>query len=105
MRNIKYSNESHVIHSGFSLMLRFKLKERVAAREFKEGRRISLSEVADTTGIGRITLSRMLNRGTNVRSDTLDRLCAYFDCKIEDLVEYVPDDAASRPGVAEQERG
>lgn len=72
-------------------MLRFKLKERIAAKEFKEGRRISLSEVAETTGIGRITLSRMLNRGTNVRSDTLDRLCAYFDCRIEDLVEYIQD--------------
>ena len=72
-------------------MLRFKLKERIAAKEFKEGRRISLSEVAETTGIGRITLSRMLNRGTNVRSDTLDRLCAYFDCRIEELVEYIDD--------------
>ena len=86
-------------------MLRFKLKERIAAKEFKEGRRISLSEVAETTGIGRITLSRMLNRGTNVRSDTLDRLCAYFDCRIEDLVEYVPDDAAAQPGTTTQQRG
>lgn len=86
-------------------MLRFKLKERIARKEFEEGRRISLSEVADTTGIGRITLSRMLNRGTNVRSDTLDRLCAYFACRIEDLVEYVPDDAAAHPGRAEQQRG
>ena len=86
-------------------MLRFKLKDRIAGKEFKEGRRISLSEVADTTGIGRITLSRMLNRGTNVRSDTLDRLCAYFDCRIEDLVEYVPDDAAAQPGTTTQQRG
>lgn len=86
-------------------MLRFKLKERIADKEFKEGRRISLSEVADTTGIGRITLSRMLNRGTNVRSDTLDRLCAYFDCRIEDLVEYVPDDATAQPGTTTQQRG
>ncbi len=85
-------------------MLRFKLKERIAAREFDEGRRISLSEVAESTGIGRITLSRMLNRGTNVRSDTLDRLCAYFDCAIGDLVEYLPDEsAAHRP--APQPRG
>ena len=105
MRNIKYSNESHVIHSGFSLMLRFKLKERIAAKEFKEGRRISLSEVAETTGFGRITLSRMLNRGTNVRSDTLDRLCAYFDCRIEDLVEYVPNGVAAQPDPAQQPRG
>ena len=94
-----------MIHNGFSLMLKFKLRERIAAKEFKEGRRISLSEVADTTGIGRITLSRMLNRGTNMRSDTLERLCAYFDCRIEDLVEYVPDDVAPDPGAAKQQRG
>jgi DNA-binding Xre family transcriptional regulator len=72
-------------------MLRFKLKERIADKEFKERRRISLVEVAETTGIGRITLSRMLNRGTNVRSDTLEKLCAYFGCRIEELVEYIPD--------------
>jgi len=72
-------------------MLRFKLKERIADKEFKEGRRISLTEVAESTGIGRITLSRMLNRGTNVRTDTLDRLCDYFNCRIEELVEYIPE--------------
>ena len=72
-------------------MLRFKLKERIADKEFREGRRVTLIEISKDTGIGRITLSRMLNRGTNVRSDTLDRLCAYFDCAIGDLVEYVPE--------------
>ncbi len=85
-------------------MLRFKLKERIADKEFKGGRRISLTEVAEVTSIGRITLSRMLNRGANVRSDTLDRLCAYFDCRIEDLVEYVPDSAVSHSELAKQSR-
>ena len=80
-----------MIQQGFSLMLRFKLKERIADKEFREKRRVSLIEVAESTGIGRITLSRMLNRGTNVRSDTLDKLCTYFDCRIEDLVEHIPD--------------
>jgi len=72
-------------------MIRFKLKERIADKEFREKRRISLIEIAETTGIGRITLSRMLNRGTNVRSDTLDRLCNYFGCRIEELVEHITD--------------
>lgn len=72
-------------------MLRFKLKERIADKEFKEGRRVSLIEIAEATGIGRITLSRMLNRGTHVRSDTLDRLCSYFGCRIEELVEHIPE--------------
>ena len=71
-------------------MLRFKLKERIADKEFAEKRRVSLIEIAEATGIGRITLSRMLNHGSNVRSDTLDRLCSYFGCRIEELVEYIP---------------
>lgn len=74
-------------------MLRFKLKERIALKEFQLGRRVTLLEIASDTGIGRITLSRMLNRGANVRSDTIDRLCKYFGCKVEDLVEYVDDGA------------
>lgn len=76
-------------------MLRFKLKERIADKEFRESRRIPLIEVANETGIGRITLSRMLNRGTHVRSDTLDRLCTYFGCRIEELVEHLPDAPSS----------
>ena len=77
-------------------MLRFKLKERMADREFRERRRITLIEVAEATGIGRITLSRMLNHSGNVRSDTLDRLCTYFGCRIEDLVEFLPDEASAK---------
>ena len=72
-------------------MLRFKLKERIADKEFAEKRRVSLIEIAEATGIGRITLSRMLNHGSHVRSDTLDRLCNYFGCGIEELVEHIPD--------------
>ena len=75
-------------------MLRFKLKERIADKEFAEKRRVSLIEIAEATGIGRITLSRMLNLGSNVRSDTLDRLCSYFGCRIEELVEHHPDPVA-----------
>jgi len=73
-------------------MLRFKLKERIADKEFGERRRITIQEVAEATGITRNTLSKMLNQhGISVRSENLDRLCAYFDCKIEQLVEYLPD--------------
>lgn len=72
-------------------MLRFKLKEVIARREFALGRRITIGEVAQATGIHRMTLSRMINqRGYNTGTDNLDRLCAYFKCGIADLVEYVP---------------
>jgi putative transcriptional regulator len=84
------------------VMLRFKLKERIADKEFRENRRIPLIEVATETGIGRITLSRMLNRGTHVRSDTIDRLCTYFSCRIEELVEHLPDAAPERSASKKQ---
>jgi putative transcriptional regulator len=78
-------------------MLRYKLKERIAAREFAERRRIPIIEIAEATGITRNTLSKMLNSfGVGVRSENLDRLCAYFGCRIEDLVEYVPDGEAKK---------
>jgi putative transcriptional regulator len=73
-------------------MLRFKLAERIADKEFRERRRITALEIAEATGINRMTLSKLMNKhGANVQTDSLDRLCAYFGCGIEDLVEYFPD--------------
>lgn len=82
-------------------MLRYKLKERIADKEFRERRRITIQEVAQSTGITRNTLSKMLNQhGASVRSENLDRLCAYFDCRIEELVEYVPERVVSSGAAA-----
>ncbi|HEB86327.1 MAG TPA: XRE family transcriptional regulator [Gammaproteobacteria bacterium] len=73
-------------------MLRFKIKEMIARKEFDEGRRITIAEVAKAAGIHRMTLSKLINqKGYNAGTDTLDRLCGYFQCKIEELVEHIPD--------------
>ncbi len=73
-------------------MLRFRLNELIADKEFKERRRVTVQEVADAAGISRTTLSKVLNQhGTSMRSENLDRLCSYFQCRIEDLVEHIPD--------------
>ncbi len=79
-------------------MIRFKLKEQMAEKEFQEDRRITLLEVAEATGIGRITLSRMLKPGAVVRTDTLDSLCAYFGCRLEDLAEFIAVNAKNSTG-------
>lgn len=63
----------------------------ISNKEFADGRRITIGEVAEATSIHRMTLSKMINhRGYNTGTENFDRLCEYFDCKIEDLVEYVP---------------
>lgn len=73
-------------------MIRFKIQEMIAEKQFREGKRVTLIEVAQATGINRMTLSRMINtRGYSTVTDNLDKLCAFFNCKIQDLAEYVPD--------------
>lgn len=72
-------------------MLRFRVRELLAERQFTTGRRTTLTELAETTGINRVTLSRMVNvRGYSTVTGNLDLLCAFFGCPIERLVEYVP---------------
>lgn len=84
-------------------MLKIKLKELIARREFELGKRILIQDIAAETGINRMTLSKMANhRGYSSRTENLDRLCAYFGCRIEDLLEYVPD-SAIRENQAEAE--
>lgn len=82
-------------------MLRFKLKERIAELEFRERRRVQLQEIAAATGLSRMTLSKLVNHhGANVQTDVLDKLCTYFGCPIEELVEHVPDGAGNHPDIA-----
>lgn len=77
-------------------MIRFKLKEMIAKKEFTEGGRITVASIAEATGIHRMTLSKLLNhRGANTGTDNLSRLCEYFDCRVEDLIEYIPDSEVS----------
>lgn len=73
-------------------MIRFKLKELITDKSFREGRRITLQEVAEGTGIHKTTLSKMQQPTPhNVTTSNIDFLCKYFDCKVQDLVEYVPE--------------
>ena len=74
-------------------MLKFKLKQLIAEKEFKDGKTVSITEIAKATGINRMTLSSIANKkGHSTVTDNLDKLCAYFECDVSDLVEYVADD-------------
>ena len=42
-------------------MIRFRLKELIAEKEFREQRKITLIEVAEKTGVNRTSLSKMQN--------------------------------------------
>jgi DNA-binding Xre family transcriptional regulator len=73
------------------LMLKFKFKALLAEKEFEEGRSITIQEVSEITGVNRMTLSKLANhKGHNASSDVIDKLCDYFECPIQDLVEHIP---------------
>ena len=56
-------------------MIRFRLAELIADKAFRERRVVSLSEVAEATGIHRATLSKVANQpGANVGTDIIDKL-------------------------------
>lgn len=75
-------------------MIRFRLKELLAEKEFAERKVISLTEVATATGMNRMTLSRIANHpGTNTGTENIDKLCKYFNCEVSQLMQYIPDDA------------
>lgn len=73
-------------------MIRFRLKELLADKSFKEGRRITLDEVSEATGIARSTLSRLANvKGYNTTTDNLGKLCEYFEVPVGEVAEYLAD--------------
>jgi putative transcriptional regulator len=68
-------------------MIRFHLKKVMSDWEFREGRRLSIAELEKKSAVTRSTLSRILNqRGYNTTTDNIGRLCAFFNCRVEDLV-------------------
>lgn len=74
-------------------MIRFYLHKMISEKQFKEGRRITMAEITEATGINRVTLSKMINqKGYSTVTDNLDKLCKFFDCKLEDIAEYIADD-------------
>lgn len=73
-------------------MIRYRLKELIADKAFQEDRRITLDEIAEQTGISRPTLSRIANvKGYSTTTDILDRLCTYFECRLDQLAEHLPE--------------
>jgi len=62
----------------------------MADRTFQLGSRVTFDEISKSTGIHRTTLSKLANqKGYNTTTDNLDKLCVFFDCPIEKLIEYV----------------
>lgn len=54
-------------------------------------KKIRAAEVARKTGINPNTLSSLYNEEVSgIKFDTLEKLCAFLNCSIGDLLEYTP---------------
>ncbi len=74
-------------------MIRIKLKQLIDEKAFNERTRITLNDVAAATGISRPTLTRIANvPGYNTNTDTVNALCKYFACPVQELLQFLPDD-------------
>ena len=54
-------------------------------------RRTTADAIAKATGLGSSTISKLRNsKNVNINIHTLDKLCKYFNCKLTDLIDYIP---------------
>ncbi len=54
---------------------------------------ISTYRLRENSGIDSKTIRR-LKANENIESKTISKLCAALDCKVEDIMEYIPDKEA-----------
>ena len=54
----------------------------------------SIKNLVELTGVSRPPLDKLYKEKDleTLSLDVLARICKYFNCKIEDLIEYIPDD-------------
>ena len=56
-------------------------------------RKMSLGELSEKVGITLANLSvRKNNKAKAIRFSTLDAICRALDCRVEDILEYVPEE-------------
>jgi Predicted transcriptional regulator len=53
-------------------------------------RKLKISDVAESTGINRGTITRLYKEtATRVDLDVINKLCEFFDCRIDELFEFI----------------
>jgi len=56
-------------------------------------RRLKISDVSKDTNINRGTVTRLYHETyTRIEKDVINTLCVYFECRIEELFEFINDE-------------
>lgn len=82
-------------------MIVINLQAIIFAKQVEWKRHITLKEIAESTGISRMTLHRMVkNPGYNACTGHLAKLCNYFNCELGSLIQWRPEPAPRQVYVA-----
>ena len=82
-------------------MIYLQIKQLIKTKSTQWGRKVTVIEVANATGISRMTLFRIMKcQGYCTVTDHIDKLCDFFECEVCDLVTYVPNTPAKQLAVA-----
>jgi len=56
-------------------------------------RKLKISDVARAIDVHRNTITLLYDENANrVDLDTLNKLCIFFDCNVDDLLQFVPEE-------------
>jgi len=73
-------------------MIIYHLKELIHRKAIKENRKLTYDIIMQETGVSRGVLAKMASiRKYHVSTDSLERLCNYFECGCSELVSIFPD--------------
>ncbi len=73
-------------------MIRYRLRELMAEKGFREKRHITMGEISEKTGLNRSTLTKLANViDYNCTSEVIDKLCNFFECEVGDLMVHIKD--------------
>lgn len=79
-------------------MIRILFNQQLDEKSFRERRRITFDEVVRETGLSRPTLSRIANvPGYVTTTETIERLCRYFGCRIDELLVLIKEEPDGHP--------
>lgn len=84
-----------------SSVIYVELKSVILKKQLAWGRTITITEIADASGISRMTLHRMLkDQAYNASTDHLNKLCAYLQCELYELIRWEADVPVPQENVA-----
>ncbi len=74
---------------GITKMIKINLNQQILIKAARDGKNLTIDQVASDSGVSRITLLRLKAEPTRSTStDIIDKLCSYFECELHDLVSY-----------------